>query len=184
MYKDIFKEVLITYEQIVERAKELGKQLSKDYANKMPIFVGVLKGCIPFFAELLKHLECDLEIDFVDVSSFDGGVKSTGVLTVNHDVRTSVKGRNVVIVDDIIDSGLSLSHLVKHFKEEGAKEVKLVCMLDKSEGRLDKKFQADYVGFVIPNKFVVGFGLDYMDLYRNINDIGVLKEEIYQEEGK
>ena len=178
MHKDV-EEVLLSLDQIVEKSEELGKRLSKDYEGKTPVFIALLKGAVPFFAEVIKHIECPMEIDFLDVSSYSG-VNSTGKVTIKRDVTTNVTGRHVVFVEDIIDSGRTLSHLASYLKLKGVRSVRTCTLLDKPERRNPAvTLEADYVGFTIPNAFVVGYGLDYNDHYRNLPFVGVLKPEVY-----
>ena len=178
MHKDV-EEVLLSLDQIVEKSEELGKRLSKDYEGKTPVFIALLKGAVPFFAEVIKHIECPMEIDFLDVSSYSG-VNSTGKVTIKRDVTTNVIGRHVVFVEDIIDTGLTLSEVIKEFKNRGVASYEVVTLVDKPEGRKVNDVEPKYIGFNIPNKFVVGFGLDYNELYRNLPYIGVLKRSVYE----
>lgn len=178
MHKDV-EEVLLSLDQIVEKSEELGKRLSKDYEGKTPVFIALLKGAVPFFAEVIKHIECPMEIDFLDVSSYSG-VNSTGKVTIKRDVTTNVAGRHVVFVEDIIDTGLTLSEVIKEFKNRGVASYEVVTLVDKPEGRKVNDVEPKYIGFNIPNKFVVGFGLDYNELYRNLPYIGVLKRSVYE----
>ena len=178
MHKDV-EEVLLSLDQIVEKSEELGKRLSKDYEGKTPVFIALLKGAVPFFAEVIKHIECPMEIDFLDVSSYSG-VNSTGKVTIKRDVTTNVIGRHVVFVEDIIDTGLTLSEVIKEFKNRGVASYEVVTLVDKPEGRKVNDVEPKYIGFNIPNKFVVGFGLDYNELSRNVPYIGVLKRSVYE----
>jgi hypoxanthine phosphoribosyltransferase len=173
------EEVLITPEMIVQKCEELGKQITKDYQGKTPILIGLLKGAIPFMAELIKHIECDMEMEFIDVSSYSG-VESTGKIKVLKDITADVSNRHILLVDDIIDTGLTLSEVVKLLKSRKALTVETVTLVDKPEGRKISGFEPKYVGYNIPNKFVVGFGLDYNELYRNLPYIGVLKRSVYE----
>lgn len=178
MDKDV-EEVLLSLDQIVEKSEELGKRLSKDYEGKTPVFIALLKGAVPFFAEVIKHIECPMEIDFLDVSSYVG-VNSTGIVEIRRDITTDVKGRHVVFVEDIIDTGLTLSEVIKEFKKREIASYEVVTLVDKPEGRKVNDIKPKYIGFNIPNKFVVGFGLDYNELYRNLPYIGVLKRSVYE----
>ncbi len=177
MHNDIL-EVLVTEEEIVSISKSLGEIITNDYMNKTPLLVGLLNGCVPFMAELIKHINTNLEIQFMDVSSYHGGMKSSGDINIKYDLKTSVKDRDVLIVEDIIDTGNTINVIYDLIKYRGAKSVKVVTLLDKPSGRIID-FNPDYVGKVIPNKFVVGFGLDYEELYRNLPYIGVLKPKVY-----
>lgn len=178
MHKDI-EEILLSQEQIISKCEELGKKLSKDYEGKTPIFIGLLKGAVPFLAELIKHIECPMEIDFIDVASYSG-TQSTGKVTFLKDVTSNVEGRHIVFVEDIIDTGLTLSEVAKVFKQRNIASYEIVTLVDKPEGRKIEGVNPKYIGFNIPNKFVVGFGLDYNEIYRNLPYIGVLKRSVYE----
>lgn len=177
LQKDI-EEVLISEEQLQTTIKGLGEQLTADYQDKFPLLVGVLKGAMPFMADLMKHIDAYLEIDFMDVTSYGNATVSSGEVKILKDLNTSVEGRDILIVEDIIDSGLTLSYLVDLFKYRKAKSIKIITLLDKPTGRkVDLK--SDYVGFEVPDAFVVGYGLDYAERYRNLPYIGVLKKSVY-----
>ena len=175
--KDI-KKVMISHDEIVDAAKKLGAQLTKDYQDKNPILVGVLKGSVPFMAELVKHIDTHVELDFMVVSSYHGGTSSSGVINIKKDVDQDVSGRHVLFIEDIIDTGQTLKNLRDMFKDRNVASVKIATLLDKPEGRV-VEIEADYTCFTIPNEFVVGYGLDYNENYRNIPYVGVLKEEVY-----
>ena len=177
MHSDIL-EILVPHDEIISISKQLGKDITKDYKDKTPLLVGLLNGCVPFMAELIKHIDIPLEIQFMDVSSYHGGLKSSGDINIKYDLKTSVSNRDVLIVEDIVDSGNTISVIYDLLKYRNAKSVKVVSLLDKPSGRVID-FKPDYIGKVIPNKFVVGFGLDYKELYRNLSYIGVLKPEVY-----
>lgn len=178
MHPDV-KEILVTKEQIEKKVAELGKILSEEYKDLNPLCVCVLKGAVPFMADLIRQMNISLQMDFMAVSSYGNSTKSSGVVRILKDLDTSVDGRHVLIVEDIIDTGLTLSYLVDMLKGRNAASVKIVTMLDKPERRkVDLK--PDYCGFTIPDAFVVGYGLDYAERYRNLPYIGVLKEEVYQ----
>ncbi|MBL1230674.1 hypoxanthine phosphoribosyltransferase [Enterococcus sp. BWB1-3] len=176
--KDI-KSVLITREQIIEKTAELGKRLTEDYKDKSPLVVGILKGAVPFLADVIREIDTNLEMDFMDVSSYGNAAVSSGEVKIIKDLDTNVEGRHILIVEDIIDSGRTLAYLVDLFKYRKAASVKIVTFLDKPEGRV-VDIEADYVGFNIPNEFVVGYGLDYAEAYRNLPYVGVLKPEVYE----
>ncbi|HEV9509825.1 TPA: hypoxanthine phosphoribosyltransferase [Streptococcus pneumoniae] len=178
MLENDIKKVLVSHDEITEAAKKPGAQLTKDYAGKNPILVGILKGSIPFMAELVKHIDTHIEMDFMMVSSYHGGTASSGVINIKQDVTQDIKGRHVLFVEDIIDTGQTLKNLRDMFKEREAASVKIATLLDKPEGRV-VEIEADYTCFTIPNEFVVGYGLDYKENYRNLPYIGVLKEEVY-----
>ncbi|MDR1567923.1 MAG: hypoxanthine phosphoribosyltransferase [Streptococcaceae bacterium] len=176
--KDI-KEVLFTKQEIEAKTQSLGRKLAKDYAGKNPLVIGVLKGAVPFLADLTRAIDDHLEMDFMVVSSYHGGTKSSGEVKILKDLDTSVEGRDILIVEDIIDTGRTLKYLVNLFKYRKATSVKIVTLLDKPEGR-EVDISADYVCFNTPNEFLVGYGLDYAEKYRNLPYVGILKEEIYQ----
>lgn len=177
MQNDI-KKVLISAEEIVSKSQELGQKLSEDFQGKTPLFVGILKGSIPFMAELMKHVTIPIETEFMVVSSYHGGTESSGSVKIIKDLDTDITGRDVVIIEDIIDTGRTLKELRELFLLRNVASVTIVTLLDKPEGRV-VEIDADYAGFTIPNEFVVGFGLDYNELYRNLPFVGVLKEEVY-----
>ena len=177
MHKDIEK-ILVSQEEIEEKCKELGTQLSEEYQDRFPLAIGVLKGALPFMSDILRSMDTYLEMDFMDVSSYGGEMRSSGEVKIEKDLNTKVEGRDLLIIEDIIDSGLTLSYLVDLFKYRKAKSIKIVTMLDKPEGRT-VDIKADVVGFKVPNEFVVGYGLDYQEKYRNLPYIGVLKPHVY-----
>ncbi|GIN14418.1 hypoxanthine-guanine phosphoribosyltransferase [Shouchella clausii] len=177
--KNDMKEILLTEEQIQQKIKELGQAITKEYEGRFPLFVGVLKGALPFMADLIKAVDTHLEIDFMDVSSYGKGTVSSGEVKIVKDLDTKVEGRDVLIVEDIIDSGLTLSYLVELFKYRKAKSVKVVTLLDKPEGR-KVDLVPDMTGFVVPDEFVVGYGLDFAERYRNLPYVGILKPEVYE----
>lgn len=174
------ERVLFTEEQIETRCKELAAQIEADYDNRgiTPIVVGLLKGSVPFMAELIKYFRHPIEIDFMSVSSY-AGTTSVGDVKINKDTDLSAKGKHVLIVEDIVDTGRTLAEVRKLFINKGAADVKIVSLLDKPDRRV-VDIQADYNGFTVPNEFVVGYGLDYNQCYRNLPYIGVLKPEIYE----
>lgn len=178
MLENDIKKILVSHDEITESAKKLGAQLTKDYAGKNPILIGILKGSIPFMAELVKHIDTHIEMDFMMVSSYHGGTASSGVINIKQDVTQDIKGRHVLFVEDIIDTGQTLKNLRDMFIEREASSVKIATLLDKPEGRV-VEIEADYTCFTIPNEFVVGYGLDYKENYRNLPYVGVLKEEVY-----
>ena len=173
------KEILITEEQIVSRTKEIGLQITNDYKGheRCPLFVALLKGSVPFLAELIKHVDLDLEFDFMDVSSYEG-TESTRDIKILKDLDRSIIGMDIIIVEDIVDTGRTLKSVVKILENKGAKSVKIVSLLDKPERR-ETEITADYLGFNIPNAFVVGYGLDFNQKLRNLPYIGIMKEEFY-----
>lgn len=175
--KDI-KKILVSEEEIVAKCKELGQILANDYADKNPILVGILKGSIPFMAELMKHIDAHIETDYMVVSSYHGGTESSGTVKIIKDLDNSVAGRHIIFVEDIIDTGRTLKELKELFAFRQAESIKIATLLDKPEGRV-VEIEPDYTCFTIPNEFVVGFGLDYDENYRNLPYVGVLKEEVY-----
>ncbi|MFJ8259933.1 hypoxanthine phosphoribosyltransferase [Peribacillus asahii] len=176
--KNDIEKVLITEEELQSKIKELAVQLEKDYEDKFPLAVGVLKGALPFMSDLLKRMDTHLEMDFMDVSSYGNSTVSSGEVKIVKDLNASVEGRDVLIIEDIIDSGLTLSYLAELFRYRKAKSVRIVTLLDKPTGR-KVDIKPDYAGFIVPDAFVVGYGLDYAERYRNLPYIGVLKPEIY-----
>ena len=180
MERDILK-VLITEEQIKNRIKELGKVLSEDYADKDPVVVGVLKGVVVFYADMIRQLTVPCQMDFMWISSYSG-TTTTNTMEVKRDVSVDIKGRHVLILEDIFDTGNSLDFTYKHLLAKGPASLKICTLLDKpSRRRPGVTLQADYVGFEVPNEFVVGYGLDYNEHYRNLPFVGVLKPEVYAE---
>ena len=178
LHKDI-DHVLVSEEEITEKCKELGEILSKEYEGRKPIMVSLLKGSVPFMAELMKRMTVDLEIDFMDVSSYSG-TESEGDVKIVKDLDRSIIGEDILLIEDIVDTGRTLLKVRDLLYSKGAKTVKIVSLLDKPDRRVID-IDADYTGFVIPNEFVVGFGLDFNQKYRNLPYIGVLKEELYKE---
>ena len=178
MLEQDIKKILIFHDEIVTAARELGQKLTEDYQGKNPILVGILKGSVPFMAELIKHIDTHIELDFMLVSSYHGGTSSSGVINIIKDMDQDIKGRDILFVEDIIDTGKTLKSLKELFEGRQPASVKIATLLDKPEGRL-VEIEADYTCFTIPNEFVVGYGLDYDENYRNLPYIGVLKEEVY-----
>ena len=178
MLEQDIKKILISHDKIVTAARELGQKLTEDYQGKNPILVGILKGSVPFMAELIKHIDTHIELDFMLVSSYHGGTSSSGVINIIKDMDQDIKGRDILFVEDIIDTGKTLKSLKELFEGRQPASVKIATLLDKPEGRL-VEIEADYTCFTIPNEFVVGYGLDYDENYRNLPYIGVLKEEVY-----
>lgn len=179
MKQDI-KEILLTEEQIQSKVQELAKILSEDYAGKDPVFIGVLKGVVMFFADVVRSVQIPCQIDFMCVSSYGNGTTS-GKLNVKKDVSVDLKGRHVVILEDIYDTGNSLSFVYQHIMDKEPESLRICTLLDKPERRNPAvTLKPEYVGYVIPNEFVVGYGLDYDEHYRNLPYIGILKPEVYQ----
>ena len=178
MLKNISK-VLLTEEQIQTRVKELAAELSKEYAGKDPVFVGVLKGVVVFYADFMKYFTEHCQMDFMWISSYAG--TTSGEMIVRKDVSVDLKGRHVVILEDIFDTGSSLQYTYHHLLSKEPASLKICTLLDKPERRKEGiTVQADYTGFVIPNEFVVGYGLDFNEHYRNLPFVGILSPEAYQ----
>ena len=180
MDKDMAK-VLFSQEELQTRIRELGALLSEDYRGKTPTMVCILKGAIMFYTDLVRSMDIPLTMDFMAVSSYGNSTKSSGEVEIRKDLSTSIEGKHVVIVEDIVDSGFTLTYLTRLLNTRGAKSIKLCTLLDKPSRRAPGiTLRADYSGFAVGNEFVVGYGLDYAELYRNLPYIGVLKPEIYE----
>lgn len=178
MDKDI-QEILLTEEQIQNRIRQLGEILTRDYKGKNPLVVGVLKGVVVFYADMIRQIKTHCEMDFMWISSYEG-TDSTGTMTVKRDISADIKGRHVLILEDIYDTGNSLSFIHEHLMKKDPASLKICTLLDKPSRRKPGiTLQADYVGFEVPNVFVVGYGLDYNEHYRNLPYVGVLKPEVY-----
>ncbi|WP_261303575.1 hypoxanthine phosphoribosyltransferase [Paenibacillus andongensis] len=177
MYSDI-QEVLYSEEQIQGKIKELGEKLSIDYEGKNPLVICVLKGAFIFMADLVKQIRVPLELDFMAVSSYGQSTKSSGVVKIIKDLDVPVEGRHILIVEDIIDSGLTLSYLIDVLERRNAKTISVVALFNKP-ARRTVDLEPEYTGYVLPDEFVVGYGLDYAEKYRNLPFIGILKPEIY-----
>lgn len=178
MHNDI-SEILFTEQQIQDKIKELGEQISRDYRDRNPLVICVLKGAFMFLSDLVKRIDVPLEIDFMAVSSYGASTKSSGVVKIIKDLDASVEGRDVLIVEDIIDSGLTLSYLIDVLERRNALSVRVVTLFDKPARRA-VGLEADYSGYVIPDAFVVGYGLDYSEKYRNLPYLGILREDVYR----
>ncbi|MBS4534696.1 hypoxanthine phosphoribosyltransferase [Clostridium sp. D2Q-14] len=177
MKKDI-REILITEEELKSKIKELGKKISKHYNGEDLTVICILKGAIVFMAELIKNIDMPIEIDFMDVSSYGNQTISSGVVKIIKDLDSSIEGKNILIVEDIVDSGLTLKYLGEILKSRSPKSIEICSLLDKPEGR-KVEMNVKYRGFVVPDVFLVGYGLDYAEKYRNLPYIGILKEEVY-----
>ena len=178
MHADI-KEILLTEEQIQNRIRELGADLLRDYADKNPIFVGVLKGVVVFYADMIRAFDAPCQLDFMWISSYGHGT-SSGQMVLKRDVSEDLTGRHVVVLEDIFDTGNSLQFTYEHLLSKNPASVKICTLLDKPERRrAGVTVKPDYTGYVIPNEFVVGYGLDYDEHYRNLPYIGILKPEVY-----
>jgi hypoxanthine phosphoribosyltransferase len=175
MDKSVIGKVMITEEQIRKRAEEIGAQIDRDFEGDSVLLVGILKGAVPWMVDLMKNIHLDVEIDFMACSSYGAATKSSGVVKINKDLDYDIKGKNVIIVEDIVDSGTTLAYLKKYLANRGTKSVSICCMLDKPEGRkID--INADYVGFEVPDVFIVGYGLDANQKYRQLPYISYLSE--------
>lgn len=177
MQNDI-KEVLLSEEQIQTRVRELGAQISADYAGKEPLLVSVLRGSIMFMADLTRQVQPFCELDFMAVSSYGAGTTSSGQVKIIKDLTEPIEGRDVIVVEDILDSGNTLYYLLQVLQARNPASIRLCTLLDKPSRRT-RPIQADYVGFEVPDAFVVGYGLDYDERYRNLPYIGILKPEVY-----
>lgn len=174
------ERILLTEEQIQTRIRELGEELSREYAGKDPIFVGVLKGVVVFYADMVRRITVPCQFDFMWISSYSG-TETTGRMEVKRDISADIRGRHVVILEDIFDTGNSLQYTYEHLLSKGPASLRICTLLDKPERRKPGiTVKADYTGFVIPNEFVVGYGLDFNEHYRNLPYVGVLKPEAYQ----
>ncbi|MEA4911130.1 MAG: hypoxanthine phosphoribosyltransferase [Oscillospiraceae bacterium] len=180
MNNDVLK-VLISEQELRDKVQELGQVISKDYAGKIPVVISVLKGSFIFVSDLVRAMDVNTEIDFLVVSSFAGGVVSTGAVRIIKDINISLEGRDVLVVEDILDSGLTLEYISEILKGRGPKSVRIATLLDKP-CRRKSSIVPDYTGFVIPDEFVIGYGLDYDEKYRNLPYIGVLKPSVYTKE--
>jgi len=178
MHNDV-KKILVSEEQIAQRCQELAKQIDDDYKNndRTLLVVGILKGSVPFLAELIKRITINIEIDFMAVSSYSG-TESMGDIKIIKDLDNSIKDRDILLVEDIVDTGLTLVKLKELLYHKGAHDVKVVSLLNK-QARREQEVDVDYIGFEVENEFVIGFGLDFNQKYRNLPYVGVLKDELY-----
>ena len=174
------KQILLTEEEIQNRIRELGEILTEEYAGKNPIVVGVLKGVVVFYADMIRHIKVPCEMDFMCVSSYQG-TNSTGRTMISKDLNNDIHGRHVLILEDIFDTGNSLQFICNHLKNKEPASLKICTLLDKPERRKPGvQVKCDWVGFTIPNEFVVGYGRDYNEHYRNLPYVGILKPEVYE----
>lgn len=178
MDNDIQK-ILVSQEKIAEITNRLGQQIAADYRDSVPIMVGILKGASVFMSDLIRAIDGYLEIDFMQTSSYGDGFESSGNVKITKDLDADVNGRDVIIVEDIIDTGHTLKKLTEYFAQKGANSVKICTLLNKSDRR-EVEIDVDYIGTEIENEFLVGYGLEYLGKYRNLPYVGVLKPEIYQ----
>jgi hypoxanthine phosphoribosyltransferase len=166
--------VLISSEEIQKRIRQMGNEISNDYKDTTPIFVCILKGAYPFLADLTRCVSVDHEVDFMAVSSYDGGTQSTGVVKIEKDLKANITDRDIILVEDIIDTGLTIAHLTELLQTRNPRSIRIASLLDKKPARL-KEVPLHYIGFEIPKEFVIGFGLDYDEKYRNLPFIGIMK---------
>ena len=178
LYQDLLK-VLVTREEIQAAVKALGEKITADYAGKEPVLIGILKGAVVFYSDLIREIDLPLTTEFMAISSYGSATKSSGVVRILKDLDKPINGKDVLIIEDIVDSGMTLSFLKENLLSRGAASLHIATLLDKPERRR-VPLHVDYFGFTIPDEFVVGYGLDYAEKYRNLPDIGVLRPEIYE----
>jgi hypoxanthine phosphoribosyltransferase len=175
---DDVEEVLLDSETVASRVAELGAQIAADYTGRDPVLVSVLKGALVFLADLMRAMDLPTSIDLMEVSSYGAATESSGQVRILKDLSKPIEGRDVIVVEDIIDTGLTLNYLLRYLADKGPASIKIVCLLDKPARRL-AEIPIDYTGFTIPDRFVIGYGLDYDERYRNLPYIGVLKPSVY-----
>ena len=178
MINDI-ERVQFSQQELQSKVNELGARITKDYEGKEPIFVGVLKGCFVFMADLMRAVNLPCQIDFMAVSSYGKGTTSSGEVQINKDLSYDIAGRDIIIVEDILDSGVTLNYLIGYLNHRNPKSIRIVTLFDKPSRR-KAPVKADYFGYEVPDAFIVGYGLDYAEKYRNLPYIGILKSEIYE----
>lgn len=178
MHNDV-EQVLYTEEELHRRVKEMGRQITADYAGKQPMLISVLRGSYIFMADLTRSIDLDVTVDFMVVSSYGAGTVSSGQVEIKKDLSDSIEGRDLIVVEDILDSGNTLYYLMDVLKARKPASIRLCTLMDKPERRT-KPITADYVGFTIPDAFIVGYGLDYNEKYRNLPYVGVLKHSVYE----
>ncbi|ALP91789.1 MULTISPECIES: hypoxanthine phosphoribosyltransferase [Clostridium] len=177
--REDLKEVLFSEEVLSEKVRELAVQISKDYKGKELVVVGILKGSVVFTAELIKNIDIYCELDFMAVSSYGNSTETTGVVRILKDLDNSIEGKHILIVEDIVDTGTTLSYLLKYLKARKAASIEIVALLNKP-ARRKVELPVKYIGFEVPDAFIVGYGIDYAEKYRNLPCIGILKPEIYE----
>lgn len=177
MTNDIM-QVLLTRETINERVVELGREITEKFEGTEPLFIGVLKGSFVFMADLMRNVNLKCSVDFMAVSSYGGGTTTSGAVKINKDLNEDITGRHIIIVEDILDSGVTLTYLCGYLQNRKPASITLVTLLDKP-ARRKAPIKADFVGFEVPDEFVVGYGLDYAEKYRNLPFVGILKPEVY-----
>jgi hypoxanthine phosphoribosyltransferase len=176
--EDDIGRILITHRQIKEKTAELGRRITEDYRGKNPLLICILKGGLMFLADLMREIDLPLEIDFMAVSSYGDSTESSGVVRILMDLERNIQGRHVLLVEDIIDTGRTLNYIIENLRTRGPASIRVCTLLNKPARRV-LDIPLDYVGFDIPDEFVVGYGLDYGEVYRNLPFIGVLKPELY-----
>lgn len=178
MHKDV-ESILYSESSLAEKAKALGAEITRDYAGKKLVIVGVMKGANIFVADLIRHIDLEIILDFIVVSSYGHSTETTGVIRLVKDLDENIDSEHVLIVEDIVDSGLTLDYLVNNFKTRRPKSIKICTLLNKVERRkVDLK--VDYIGFQVPDEFIVGYGIDYAEKYRNLPYVGILKRSVYE----
>lgn len=175
MHEDTIGTVMITQDEILAKAKEIGSEITEDYQGRQIVLVGILRGAVLWMADIMKNVDLDLTIDFMAVSSYGAATKSSGVVRINKDLDTDIEGKDVIIVEDIVDSGVTLNYLKGYFESRGASTVKVCALLDKPAGRR-VDIDVDYIGFTVDDRFIVGYGLDYDQKYRNLPYITYLED--------
>ena len=179
-YEGVKDELLLTRDQIAARVAELGAQITRDYADKELVVICILKGAVVFFVDLIRTIDLPLSMDFMAISSYGSATKTSGVVRIMKDLDNDILGKDVIIVEDIVDSGVTLSYLTKIQMQRGANSLRVATLLDKPARRKIHDLKVDYMCFNIPDAFVVGYGLDYAQTYRNLPDIGILSPKIYE----
>lgn len=175
MARDVVGEIMITQEQIWKRAEEIGAQITKDYEGEEVVLIGILRGAVLWMGDIMKNVDLDITIDFMAVSSYGASTKSSGIVKIVKDLDSDIEGKHVIIVEDIVDSGTTLSYLKQYLENRHTKSVRICTLLDKPAGR-KADIKADYTGFEVEDKFIVGYGLDFDQKYRNLPYISFLKE--------
>lgn len=181
---DDIKDVLYSEEQLSEMVKRMGAQITEDYADKKLLLVSILKGSVLIMADLMREIKIPAEIDFMSVSSYGSGTTSSGRVRIIKDLDCDIAGRDVLIVEDILDSGKTLAYLIDMLSARNPASIRICTMFDKPERRVVESIKADYVGGVVPDEFIVGYGLDYAQKYRNLPFVGILKEKVYSEKAE
>ena len=176
---EVIERIMFSEEDLKKRIHELGEQISRDYEGKSPVFVGILKGCFIFMADLMRQVTVRCTVDFMAVSSYGNALSTTGAVKINKDLSQDIEGKHVILVEDILDSGITLNYLTKYLKNRNPASLAIVTLMDKPSRRI-APIQSDYCGFVVPDEFLLGYGMDFEEEYRNIPFLGILKPEYYQ----